>query len=182
MPELSVCLTRDWDGLPVGSPLRCSLACEAGALVFRAARAMQPRLHPTARAGAFTPGLWEYDVAELFLAPEHRACYAELNLSPNGAWWGCVFTAPRQRAAHLELPEGCAAIGCVGDQGWSAELRVPWAGLRALGIEPERCRWAVAAVLRRADGTLRYQCSAPHGDTPPDFHHPDAWPLAALPS
>jgi predicted amidohydrolase len=59
-------------------------------------------LHPKSRPGLFMPGLWEHDVAELFIAhPGGR--YFEFNLSPNAAWWSCEFKAPRVREEETDI-------------------------------------------------------------------------------
>lgn len=51
--------------------------------------------HPRDCAGEFVEGLWEYDVAELFLLDSSTGRYEEFNLSPAGAWWRCAFSSYR---------------------------------------------------------------------------------------
>ncbi|HEY8991077.1 MAG TPA: hypothetical protein VIM46_03805, partial [Luteolibacter sp.] len=61
-------LGRDWHGAAVSPVAGFALARDAERLWFVASRAKTAAPHPDARPGQFLPRLWEYDVAELFLA------------------------------------------------------------------------------------------------------------------
>src|SRR5690606_39169830 len=76
-------LGKDWHGAEMKSPAGFSLASDGRRLWFVATHREPADLHPRSRPGAFMPGLWEHDVAELFLATPCGRRYFEFNLSPN---------------------------------------------------------------------------------------------------
>lgn len=173
-------LSTEWAGASVGTPLRYCLYRTETELVYRAARAEAPVLHPAAAAGAFSTDLWRYHCAEFFLAAPGGAPYAEFNLAPNGAWWACVFTAPRVAAAPAPDFSAIRAAGTVTPQGWEAEMRIPLPLLAACGIPLPACRLAIGAALPQG-GADRWLTTTPHDCTAPaDFHTPAAWALATL--
>ena len=74
--------------------------------------------------GEFVEGLWERDVAELFIA-EHEM-YQEFNLSPNGAWWSAVFNAPRNRCAkRFSMPQDLKIFCETETDSWRVALSIP---------------------------------------------------------
>lgn len=173
-------LETEWTGMSVGTPLRYNLLLTETELVYRAARAEEPALHPTAQAGAFSTELWRYHCAEFFLAAPEGAPYMEFNLAPNGAWWACVFTAPRVAAEPAPDLSAIRAEGVVSAQGWKAEMHVPLSLLEACGIPLPACRLAIGAALPQ-NGTDRWLTTTPHdAATPADFHTPAAWALTTL--
>lgn len=173
-------LGTEWTGASVGTPLRYRLSCTETELVYRAARAEAPALHPTAQAGSFSTELWRYHCAEFFLAAPSGAPYMEFNLAPNGAWWACVFSAPRVAAAPTPALSAIRATGTVSAQGWEAEMRVPLSLLTACGIPLPACRLAIGAALPQ-NGTEHWLTTTPHdAAAPADFHTPAAWALTTL--
>ena len=55
-------------------------------------------------AGAFTDGLWQYGVSELFVAnTDPEAGYLEFEMTPEGNWVALRFEAPRKRAKGYTL-------------------------------------------------------------------------------
>lgn len=173
-------LSTEWAGASVGTPLCYRLSCTETELVYRAARAEAPALHPTARAGAFSADLWRYHCAEFFLAAPEGAPYMEFNLAPNGAWWACLFSAPRTAAEPAPDLSAIRAAGTVTEQGWEAEMRVPLSLLTACGIPLPACRLAIGAALPQ-HGADRWLTTTPHdAAAPADFHTPAAWALTTL--
>ncbi len=167
-------IEHEWYGRVVEPPYCYRLTHTRGGLLFEAKRAEGAAIHPEARAGKFQEELWRYDVAEFFISNADCSRYLEMNLSPNGAWWGSVFTAPRvvdeQGAALLRVEY---ATGVATDDGWQASLLLPQAVLDALGFHLPDCRVAVCAVLETPD--YIYLTTAEPCDTQPDFHRPDLW-------
>ncbi len=167
-------LTHEWYGREVIPPYRYRLTHTPAGLLFEAERAAAASIHPDARGGHFQEELWRYDVAEFFISNADASRYLEMNLSPNGAWWGCVFTAPR-----VVDEAGCShicvdfATGVVEDSGWKASLLLPQRALDALGFHLPDCRVAVCAVLEAPQ--YIYLTSASPCNTQPDFHRPDLW-------
>lgn len=173
-------LSTEWTGASIGTPLRYCLLRTETALVFRAARAAAPELHPTATEGAFSTDLWRHHCAEFFLAAPEGAPYIEFNLAPNGAWWACLFTAPRVAAEPAPDLSAIRATGTITPLGWEAEMRVPLPLLTACGIPLPACRLAIGAALPQ-NGTARWLTDTPHDATAPaDFHTPAAWALTSL--
>lgn len=172
-------LTTEWYGRELTPPVRYRLTLLPQGLRFEAERGVKPALNPNARPGEFCGELWRYDVAEFFVATPGAERYMEVNLSPNGAWWGCVFTAPRVadaeagRSLRVEY-----ARGEVSEQGWKASLLIPREVFDALGMTPETCRFAVCAVQDAPD--YLYLTTADDCSGEPDFHRPYAWKTAVL--
>ena len=130
------------------------------------------RLHPEARPGVFQADLWQHDVAELFLADPVSGRYFEFNLSPNGAWWCCEFTAPRVRAEKTDAPmPNVATFAEVAEDGaWLAAMALPLDLLRArldFGMET---RANVAFILGSPQQS--FLSAAELGGDTPDFHQP----------
>lgn len=173
-------LNTEWTGESVGTPLRYRLTCTETELVYRATRAEAPALHPGAAEGAFSADLWRYHCAEFFLAAPAGAPYMEFNLAPNGAWWACLFTAPRVAAEPAPDLSAIRAAGTATGKGWEAEMRVPLSLLTACGLPLPAYRLAIGAALPQ-NGTERWLTTTPHDCTAPaDFHTPAAWALTTL--
>lgn len=169
-------LTHDWYGTAAAVPVEFSFTTDGRALTFRAKQAAAVSLPPYAEPGKFTPELWKYDVAEFFIAAPGGQ-YMEFNLCPNGAWWACVFSAPRVAAA-AEVPQGVQTQGRVTAKGWEAEAAIPLAELAKLGITPANCRLAATAILNSPNYLFLTTGEDVSGE--PDFHRPHAWPAALL--
>lgn len=170
---------QEWYGRAVEPPYRYRLTLTEAGLLFEAERAERAALHPDARPGVFQEELWKYDVAEFFIHSEKAGHYLEMNLSPNGAWWGCVFTAPRvvkpgaEQLLRVEQAQGEAT-----DAGWKASLLLPADVLRALDFDLSECHVAVCAVLEAPE--YIYLTTANPCETQPDFHRPDLWPQPVM--
>lgn len=173
-------LTTEWSGGTIGAALRYRLMRTEEALVYRAARAATPALHPTAQAGHFSADLWRYHCAEFFLAAPGGTPYMEFNLAPNGAWWACLFNTPRVATAPAPDLSSIRGTGTITAQGWAAEMQVPLSLLTACGIPLPACRLAIGAALPQK-GEARWLTTTPHDCTAPaDFHTPAAWSLVNL--
>lgn len=102
--------------------------------VFRVKVDKKPSLHPLKiLPNTYHEGLWEYDVAEWFIADLETGRYIELNLSPTGAWWMMVFNALRQRAEQHMPDISLITTGAkVEDASWSAYLKIPVSLIKAV--------------------------------------------------
>jgi hypothetical protein len=169
-------MTSDWHGVALNPPLGFALAADAASLWFVATRQAPATCRHGAEPGSFTEGLWERDVAELFIADPASGSYVEFNLAPNGAWWAARFSAPRIRspvqpdfqsaaASHWEEPSA---------NGWCAAIRVPLPFLkRELGFG-EKTTANVTAILNYPQQTFHSAARLPGAE--PDFHQPAAFP------
>lgn len=170
-------ISREWHGRAVEPPFAYGFSLSPQGLNFRAARAARALVCPAGRSGCFQPGLWRYDTAEFFIARPDASRYLEFNLSPNGAWWACVFSAPRVPDAALEgwRPQAQAS-GCCAGAGWECQALIPIADLRFVGIDPACCRLAACAILESPSQIFLTTAESPSGE--PDFHLPLHWPPA----
>lgn len=172
-------LRREWYGREIVPPVQFSFTLENGNLVFTARQARAVNIHPTAKPGEFTENLWKYDTAEFFVANADATRYLEFNLCPNGAWWACVFTAPRVKDESAPPLPAVQTRGSIQDDGsWECRAELPIAYLEALGMPPARCRLAAAAIQNSPDYTYLTTSDDQSGE--PDFHRPSSWPLACI--
>lgn len=118
------------------------------------------------------PELWQYDVAELFLATPTGDRYFEFNLSPNAAWWSCEFKGPRSREEEVEIPmpEVAAFSELAPDGGWVAALSIPLDLLRARIDFGAQTLGNVTFILNQPEP--HYLSAADLGRGEPDFHQP----------
>jgi hypothetical protein len=165
-------LSKDWQGVAVDPPAGFSLAMDSWRLWFVAHHRKPARLHPEARPGRFQENLWQYDVAELFIADPASGRYFEFNLSPNGAWWSCEFTAPRVRAEEVDIamPEVATFSDMAPDGAWVAALALPLDLLRARLDFGEGTKLNVAFILGSAERAFLSAADLSGGAK--DFHQP----------
>jgi hypothetical protein len=71
----------------------------------------------SAGADEFFEGLWYGDCGEFFLYAPSTQRYIEVNVAPNGAWWSCVFSAPRVRDLACSPPAISRTVDAL-DRGW----------------------------------------------------------------
>ncbi len=169
-------IDRDWfgDGL-VPAPGYC-LVADPRRLWFIAHHRRPACLHPEAMPGGFQAELWKHDVAELFLADPVSGRYFEFNLSPNGAWWSCEFTAPRVRAEEVDIamPEVATFADMAPDGSWVAAMALPLDLLRARLDFGKATKANVTFILESP--AQRFVTASDLGGGTPDFHQPERFP------
>lgn len=164
-------IPRDWSGATAHpAPCYC-LAMDQARLWFLAHHRRPANLHAGARPGGFLEGLWNHDVAELFLAHPESGRYLEFNLASNAAWWMCEFTAPRTRHPSGPMPEVATFAELAADGSWLAAMAIPLDLLRARIGFAETTRANVTMILESPAQRFYTATSLP-GDTP-DFHQPE---------
>jgi hypothetical protein len=174
LPLLGV--SSDWFGKPLAPPLAFSLAADEANLWFVATRQSKALVHPDSSPATFTPELWKYDTAELFLADAKTGHYLEFNLAPNGAWWAASFESPRIRSSK-QPPFNDHIISHTGDDPtqWLAAFVIPLSFLKEtinFGVET---RANATFILNSPDQTFHSVEKLP-GDEP-DFHQPSKFPI-----
>lgn len=172
--NFTVILDKDWFGEPVAAKPEFKLKCEDGFITLSARVAKAPLFVPQ-DTGGFVEGLWEGDCAELFLVNPETGYYMEFNLSPQGAWWCCEFTAPRVRApgAPREI-SGVTTTGETHDASWGASIRIPVSSLpRELAFSTTGTRGNVTFCL--GNDPQLYLTYANLGGGNPNYHLPDKW-------
>ena len=117
-------LTYDWSEKVVESPAHFSLLLFDEELLFAAKRSSPAILAPGSSKGDYFEGLWEYDVAELFIA-DSSGKYLEINLAPNGAWWAMGFVSPRVRDGSFVVPKGVTIESVIDESSWEASISIP---------------------------------------------------------
>ena len=178
-------IAKDWQGRPLASPAGFALAMDRHRLWFAATHREPADLHPRSRPGKFQAELWKHDVAELFLTDPAGRRYFEFNLSPNGSWWSCGFSAARVRedAEDIAMPEVATFAELAPDGGWVAAMAIPLDILRArIGFGPG-CSGNVTFIL--GNPSPRHLSATDLGDGEQDFHRPDRFrklSFARLPS
>lgn len=77
----------------------------------------------------FQEGLWEKDVAELFLLDPSSGRYMEFNFSPIHAWWCCEFQNYRQPKALGDVPQINFIEYRIEESSWSVLVAIDRAAL-----------------------------------------------------
>mgnify|MGYP001072089034 CR=1 FL=1 len=121
-----------------------------------------------------TDELWRTTCFELFLAQPGDA-YAELNLSPSGAFAAYHFDHYRTGMRPIDLPAPDIALD-IGSERLTMAVRMcedclPWDGTGRIGI---------SAVIEDTQGCVSYWALA-HPPGRPDFHHHDCFALTLPP-
>ena len=174
-PLLAATLHHGWDGEAVAGAPTISLAIEGDRLVLRGSRRAPADLLASDRSGAFMQGLWERDCTEAFLLNPDTGAYLELNLSPSGAWWACLFRKKLDRITPDGLRlAGATGTGHVETGSWTTELRIPLSSLPPeLAFAPGRTRANLCFCL--GHGPQHYLTLRDLGHGRPDFHQPERW-------
>ena len=165
-------LTRDWFGERVDPPSTFTLANDAESLWFISVFPHATEIHPDSSPGQFTPELWKYDVAELFIANPETGEYLEFNLTANGAWWACRFSSVRHPSA--EQPGFSDMIRShhdpAGDRHFVAGLRIPLIFLKK-EIDFSASTTANITIIRDSP-SQRFLSACKLPGPQPDFHQP----------
>ena len=175
-------ITTDWSGTHLEAQPSFRVVLAPGEFIELLVTARKtPSSMIGSACGEFHEGLWQHDCAELFLANPETGHYIEFNLAPNGAWWSCLFEAPRGRALVENFPlPGVTTEALEGIAHWEARLRVPLASLpESIGSDPVRWRGNTTFCLGNAPRQKFATFAAP-APGQPDFHRPQDWlPLGA---
>ena len=170
-------IAADWNHKKIESPAAWSLAVDGEKLWFVASHGKPANLHPESRPGRFLANLWQYDVAELFLADPVSGRYLELNLAPNASWWSCEFTGPRQRHSpeDFAVPEVETFAELDPNGGWVAAMSIPLDLLQARIDFGENTHANVNFILNSPE--QQFLTAVDLGGGEPDFHQPSRFPM-----
>lgn len=170
-------LTHEWYRQAVEPPYEFSFTKTEGGLLFLARRHTPALIHPMSIPGNFQEELWRYDAAEFFITSPNGERYLEFNLSPNGAWWACVFQDPREVApAFASWRPKVKTEAQFTAESWQAQALISAESLQEAGIDLNNCHLAACAILNSPEQV--FLTSARPCDTQPDFHRPDLWEKA----
>lgn len=159
-------ISSDWFGEALPVAVSYSVGITSGLLRFGINTRYEGRGDHLGAQGEFYEGLWERDVAELFIAARGSSEYIELNFNPVGAWWFQRFSGPRVRRESDYRPTPVVESIISGGQ-WDGSISLK---LGEIGFDtPDSLMFNVCLIL--GDNPRRY-ISASGGleNTAPDFH------------
>lgn len=157
-----------WNGGEADRELRYKVWLDPEFLNFRAVFPEVVKGHPEAERGVFTPELWKWDVAELFILGVGGR-YVEINLAPSGAWWAEGFSSARVREASFNYERYGFSVDESGEV-----LSVSIDALEEfLGPLPE-WKGNVTGILGTPDYVFLSKALLPGEEA--DFHQPKAFP------
>lgn len=165
----------DWYGTPLPTALSWCVALDPEALWFVCAlpgggRSLSSR-------GEFFEGLWEGDVAELFIkAPSGE--YQELNIAPSGAWWSMTLDEYRVRRASPRRPDVRFLSTSVVENSWRVIAAFSRSSLE-VAVSSESLLHVSGMWYQDRPSFLS---SSPPADLAPDYHHPGCFQPMVLTS
>ena len=106
LPRQSI--SSSWEHVPLSYPFSWSLALDPATMWLCCSLPGGGTVKSGSARGDFVEGLWEYDVAELFVR-DARGAYQEFNVSPTGAWWSMTHTEYRVRS-NDSRPARCLSV------------------------------------------------------------------------
>ena len=155
-----------WNGSTLSVPLSWSVAIDPQALWFVCSLpggrvCTRPGTH-----GEFVEGLWEEDVAELFIKGADGR-YQEFNVGPSGAWWSVTFSTYRTRSASSLRPHLLSVTTDMRTDRWEV---VAAFARSALDVElASTSSLHVSGMWYRPDPC--FLSSSPASGVAPDYHH-----------
>ena len=160
---MRLAIERDWSGSPLP-------AAESGWIAFEPrGNELEVRFdapyfadHPPPTAAGSTPGLWEYEVIELFIAAADDA-YFELELGPHGHYLALQLRGVRN-VVRSALPLTYEAARWIDGGRYSGRAQVPMSYL------PDRPVRVNAYTIHGSGAARRYAAHAPVPGARPDFH------------
>lgn len=159
-------INSDWFGEALPAVVSYAVGITSGILRFGISTAYDGRSDHLGVRGEFYEGLWERDVAELFIGEQGSSEYLEVNLNPIGAWWIQRFSTPRVRMGAVSRPTPVVESMISSGQ-WDGSISIK---LEEIGFDtPDTLMFNVCLIL--GNNPRRY-ISASGGikNSAPDFH------------
>lgn len=172
-------ISKYWSGedAPAGRHVELRLLWSDTALYVRfdAAQAEPFNLNPEPNLDQKTIGLWDFDVCEIFLAPNSHETerYFEFEVSPTGEWIDLgIRQLPDRRETDWAFISGMKAMARIGGNATLMTIEVPWL---AFGKRPKpNDAWRVNLFRCVGVGESRgYLAWSPTMTPAPNFHVPD---------
>ncbi len=118
--------------------------------------------------GQFQEGLWNQDVAELFIVDNNQRSYQEINLAPSGAYWSNYFTDYRKPATekYFDLRPN-DFFQEVTEDSWSVGMALDLSKI-SVKIHPGNIRLNITAITDSPDAS--YYSLGKTKSVKPDFH------------
>jgi hypothetical protein len=160
-------IDRLWDGGPADPAERVRLVLDTspGGLTLEIEAPDHADPAPPTPPGP-TPGLWDYEVVELFLVGENER-YLEVEVGPGGHHWVAELAGPRhvtrsQLPLHLDVERAAGR--------WRAAAQLPRAWL------PAGLQFGNAYAIHGVGAGRRYLAWHPVPGEVPDFHRIELFP------
>lgn len=174
-------LTRYWSGefAPPARQGEARLLWDERALYARFVCAQREPLiaseHPQRERK--TPGLWDRDVCEMFVAPraDEVERYFEFEVAPTGEWLDLAvrFTA-QGRETDWDFHSGMEAAARIAADSVTIAMRVPWEAFGDTEVPRAGVRWRVNLFRCIGEGSTRgYLAWQPTHAPEPNFHVPE---------
>ena len=163
----------DWHGARLPIPLSWSIALDPQALWFVCTLPGGGRSSST--SGEFVEGLWEEDVAELFIKSPSGA-YQELNIAPSGAWWSMTLTDYRVRSEVAQRPHLLSLSTFVDGESWNVVVSLARSTME-VPVSPDSLLH-VSGMWYQPQPC--YLSSRPAPDEAPDYHHRECFERAVM--
>jgi hypothetical protein len=162
----------DWFGQTPQAKSAFVLARDPEKLIFAAKCLQKPYYDKNHCIGDFAAGLWEKDVAEIFIKEDNSTGYQEFNLSPSGAWWSGIFSDYRKEKTDTPLKtDGIRTYSEISETQWKAALEIP---VNSLSIKTNLDQSTHVNVTFIIGGENRQYLSYAEILSPePDFHKLD---------
>ena len=157
----------DWDGVELDFTAGFRILAGTDFVRFEARSDLESKIQIGENFGNFIEGLWESDVAEIFVREPNSTRYQEWNLSPAGDWWTCGLLDERERDSSFVAPNHVrTSAKTLNNQGWEAVLF--FARPR---FDLELSRINVTMILEDSSGIRRFLSCCPEAEKKPDFHN-----------
>lgn len=177
----AVPLTRYWSGeeAPPGRWAEARVLWSSAGLFVRFICAQTEPLiiRCEAQTEAKTIGLWDYDVCEIFVAPDEREPerYYEFEAAPTGEWLDLAIRKKGDvRETDWEFHSGMTSAARISENQIEIAMHIPW---KAFGRRPlVHERWRVNLMRCVGTGEPRgYLAWRPTYTEQPDFHVPEVF-------
>ncbi|MDX6711933.1 MAG: hypothetical protein QOH96_2949 [Blastocatellia bacterium] len=176
----SVDIDRYWSGepAPASRHAKAQLLWSGDALYVRFICAQKEPLvvSATPKTDAKTLGLWDRDVAEIFIGPDlnQPERYYEFEAAPTGEWVDLsIRQLPEKRETDFEFHSGVSTASRIEGERVIMSMRIPW---KVFGFVPRKGQQLAANLFRCiGDGPNRgYLAWSPTRTKEPNFHVPAA--------
>ena len=154
-----------WNGSALPVPLSWSIVVDPQTLWFTCSLPGGKVCASIGSQGQFIEGLWEADVAELFIKGEDGV-YQELNLSPSGAWWSMTLSEYRVRREQPKRPVLREIFSSVENDRWRVVAGFEKGSLEVPILSTSRIH--VSGMWYRPEPS--YLSSYPAQGVAPDYH------------
>lgn len=173
-----VALARYWSGADAPperhAEARLVWTDEALYVRFDCRQAEPLVVNPAPRTDRKTLGLWDYDVCEIFVAPDTREPerYFEFEAAPTEEWLDLAIRwRPDGRETDWDFRSGMETAALVREGSLTIAMRIPWSGLGRAPRSGDRWRANLFRCIGSGE-TRGYLAWLPTRTEEPSFHVP----------